>query len=132
MILSVSTTCCFLPCGSAGTLEASLKSRGRGSHRRGALDQIGTGGETRGNASVFVQEPVNSAGRFWESQLLLFQGFIATQILEDGDADLVCDPSLLEDHPGSLRAGLPPLGRVSEVGDEGPGRVHATPAHHLW
>src|SRR6266567_3595195 len=31
MILRVSTTCCFLPCGSAGTVEASLKSSCPGS-----------------------------------------------------------------------------------------------------
>ena len=52
-------------------------------HRWGTFDRIGKSGETRGNTSVFVQEPVNSAGRFRQMQLLLFQGFITTQIRED-------------------------------------------------
>jgi hypothetical protein len=52
-------------------------------HRWGTFKRIGQGGEARGNASVFLQESVNGAGRFRQTKLLLFQGFIATQILEE-------------------------------------------------
>ena len=53
-------------------------------HRWGTFDRIGQSGQTRSNASVFVQKPVNGAGRFRQTQLQLFQGFITIQIVEDG------------------------------------------------
>ena len=112
MILSVSTTWCFLPCGSSldagGVFEIELPML----HRWGTFDRIGKSGETRGNASVFVPEPVKSAGRLRPPHMLLFQGFITTQIREDGAFNLACAPGLLADHPGSLRADLPLAGRV--------------------
>src|SRR5712692_5914561 len=123
MILSVSTTCCFLPCGSAGTLEASLKSSCRGSHRRGAFDWLRHSWKARGNASVFPQESVNGAGRFRQPQLPFFYGFIPIQIIEDGDADPACGPALLGDRPGSLKVDLSPEGRVWQADDEGHGRA---------
>ena len=79
-------------------------------HRWRTFDRISHLREARGNASVFLQEPMNGAGRFRQTKLLLFQGFIATQIIEDGDADLACALALLGDHPGSLEADLPAFG----------------------
>ncbi len=52
-------------------------------HRWGTFDRIGQSVEARGNASIFLQESVKSAGRFRQTQPCLFQGLIATQIVED-------------------------------------------------
>jgi len=53
-------------------------------HWRGTFEWLSHRGKARGNASVFVHNPVNSAGRFRQTQFPFFQGFIALQILEDG------------------------------------------------
>ncbi len=52
-------------------------------HRWGTFNRIGESGEARGNASIFLQESVNSAGRLRPPHPHLFQGLIATQIVED-------------------------------------------------
>src|SRR6266851_6060695 len=38
-------------------------------HRRGAFEGFAHRGKARGNASVFLQESMNGAGRFWQPQL---------------------------------------------------------------
>src|SRR5260370_34782876 len=52
-------------------------------HRRGAFEGFAHRGKARGNASVFPQESMNSAGRFWQPQLPSFQGSMPIQIIEN-------------------------------------------------
>src|SRR5712692_475873 len=131
MILSVATTCCLLPCGSSldggGVFEVELPLL----HRRGTFNRIGQSREARGNASVLVQESVNGAGRFRQTQPHLFQGLIATKTSRGSPWDPGCDQDLRGDHPGSPAPGPPRVGRVEAEDDEGPARDLATLAHRL-
>jgi hypothetical protein len=130
MILSVSTTCCFLPCGSAGTLEASLKSSCRGSHRRGTFEGLGYRGKASSDASVFRSR----VGEQYESISGAVASFLSGFHPDSNNRGwlwaLVCGPALLEDHLGFLKADRLPGDRVEEVDDAGHGRAHAAPAHH--
>ena len=99
-------------------------------HWRGPFDGIGQGGETRGNASVFAACAGEWCGWISAAAVPFLSRFHRDSNNRGWPWDLACDPALLEDHPGSLRAGLPLGGRVSEADDEGHRRAHAAPAHH--
>lgn len=113
-------------------MEASLKSSCPGSHRWGTFDRIGQSVEARGNASIFLQESVNSAGRFRQTQPHLFQGLIATKTSRGSPWDLGYDLGLRGDHPGSPTPDPPPVGRAEAGDDEVPVNDRAAPAHRLW
>ena len=130
MIVRVSTTCCFLPWGSAGTEEASL---------RVELPRLASVRDVRWDRSPWADE--KQCVRFrarpdeWCGLISADATASLSRLHHDSNNkgwpwDPVCGPALLGDRPGSLKADLSLEDQVEETDDEGHGRALAAPAHH--
>src|SRR5436309_817697 len=84
MMLRVSTTCCCLPSGSGGTLEASLKSSCQRCMGLGRSIGSASVRQTRGNTPLFSQEAMNGARGARQAQSRLLQTLITSQVVQDG------------------------------------------------
>src|SRR5437588_7475900 len=82
MMLRVSTTCCCLPSGSGGTLEASLKSSCQCCIGLGR--SVGSQSEAdEGQCVPVSQEAMNGARGAWQASSRLLQALITSQVVQD-------------------------------------------------